>query len=305
MSQKLPWGSPSQHSSSSSGRRGLPPISTASPSSSRIGGAPSVISPTRATTHSPVASTTSSVRRQSASRQSSTSSLASPFSPTYPGSQQQQPGQLLSSARARTIPPPTNPQSAPFALALPPSGGTAAGGGTAKLARASPSLSQSSGIGSPSSSANPTSNPQSLTKIVIAQVFLLISSLKEEDKAKWESQAEQLRKLIEANGMEVFTKYFRRLLQNNAGQIFPRLGRTSENPSSYSILVGEVRKIADDPEQAFKIAESLDTPEGDLFKDFDLQTFVDHFALPDHAKINLALAVKSTASKADLRAKGT
>jgi CCR4-NOT transcription complex subunit 1 len=173
------------------------------------------------------------------------------------------------------------------------------------LARASPSRSQSSGIGSPSSSVNPTSNPQSLTKIVIAQVFLLISSLKEEDKAKWENQAEQLRKLIDANGMEVFTKYFRRLLQNNAGQIFPGAGRASENPSSYSILMNEVRKLSEDSEQAFKIAESLDTPEGDLFKDFDLATFVDHFNLPDYAKINLALAVKSTASKADLRAKGT
>jgi CCR4-NOT transcription complex subunit 1 len=80
-------------------------------------------------------------------------------------------------------------------------GGTPSSGGGAKLARASPSLSQSSAVGSPSTSINPnsTQSGQSLSKIVIAQVFLLLSqfgSIKEDkDKAKWETQADQIRKV--------------------------------------------------------------------------------------------------------------
>jgi CCR4-NOT transcription complex subunit 1 len=103
--------------------------------------------------------------------------------------------------------------------------------------------------------------------------------------------------------MEVYTKYFRRLLQGSAGQIFPGASRSSENSGSYSLLVTEVQKIRHDPHQAFKIAESVDTPEGDLFRDFDLSTFLAHFKLDPVSKTMLALAFKS-ASKSDLRTKG-
>lgn len=65
-------------------------------------------------------------------------------------------------------------------------------------ARASPSVSQSN-IGSPTggSVSNPHGSGQSgsLSKIVIAQVFLLLSTIKEEDRTKWESQADQIRKV--------------------------------------------------------------------------------------------------------------
>jgi len=74
--------------------------------------------------------------------------------------------------------------------------GANSGGGGPKLARASPSLSTSSGVGSPVTN-NPTSVPlqgqQSLSKIVVAQVFLLLSTINQEkDKAKRETQAEQI-----------------------------------------------------------------------------------------------------------------
>lgn len=309
MSQQFPWGSSSQHQS---GRR-LTPISTAFTSSHRHSPSPS--SPSRAG-FSPLTSTFPSLpppsSRHVASRNSSVSSTSSPFSPSYAG-QQPPSNQLLSATRSRTIAPPTASQLASSAAALPTAsqgggGAPSSGGGTTKLARASPSLSQSSAVGSPSTTTNPTSAPsgQSLSKIVIAQVFLLLSqfgSIKEDkDKAKWETQADQIRKLIDSNGMEVFSKYLRRLLQGNAGQIFPGAGRNSENSGSYSLLVSEMQKIRHDPQQASKIAESVDTPEGDLFRDFDLSTFMAHFKLDPVAKTTLALAFKS-ASKADLRTK--
>lgn len=104
--------------------------------------------------------------------------------------------------------------------------------------------------------------------------------------------------------MEVYTKFFRRLLQSNASQIFPGFGRSSESSGSYNLLVGEVQKLTQDPDQAYKIAESIDTSENDVFRDFDLSRFMDHFHLDPLAKTALALACKK-ASKPDLRNKGT
>lgn len=103
--------------------------------------------------------------------------------------------------------------------------------------------------------------------------------------------------------MDVYTKYFRRLLQGNAAQVFPASGRNGDSSGSYPLLVAEMQKIMQDPQQAQRIAESIDTPEGDLFRDFDLSVFTEHFKLDPFAKTMLALACKS-ASKPDLRTKG-
>lgn len=103
--------------------------------------------------------------------------------------------------------------------------------------------------------------------------------------------------------MEVFSKYFRRLLTGNAPQIFPGVNKSVENAGNYPLLVQEMQKVSSDIEQAQKIAETVDTSEGDIFRDFDLSTFLDHFRLDPIVKISLALAFKMT-NKSDLRAKG-
>lgn len=103
--------------------------------------------------------------------------------------------------------------------------------------------------------------------------------------------------------MEVFSKYFRRLLTGNAPQIFPGVNKSVENAGNYPLLVQEMQKVSQDIEQAQKIAETIDTSEGDIFRDFDLSTFLDHFKLDPISKVALALAFK-TATKSDLRAKG-
>jgi CCR4-NOT transcription complex subunit 1 len=100
--------------------------------------------------------------------------------------------------------------------------------------------------------------------------------------------------------MEVFTKYFRRVLQNNAGQVFGTGSRNADPNGSYQILVTEVQKLRKEPEQADKIAESISSAEGDLFRDFDLSTFLSHFKLDPLAKAMLALACRKT----ELRQKG-
>lgn len=106
--------------------------------------------------------------------------------------------------------------------------------------------------------------------------------------------------------MEVFPQFFRRLLQNNAAAIFPGSSRQpaeTGTAGNYQLLVQEMHKIPIESQQAKKIAEALDTNEGDLFRDFDLYSLLDHFRLDPVARVTLALACRK-ASKADLRSKG-
>ena len=103
--------------------------------------------------------------------------------------------------------------------------------------------------------------------------------------------------------MEVFAKYFRRLLVGNSPQIFPGINRNVENPGNYQLLVQEMEKTTQDPEQANRIAETIDTSDGDLFRDFDLATFMNHFKLDPVAKMLLASAFTHV-TRTDLKTKG-
>lgn len=103
--------------------------------------------------------------------------------------------------------------------------------------------------------------------------------------------------------MDVSSVYFRRLLQSNASQIFSNNAARTAQDGSYALLVGEMQKLARSHEQAYKVADALDTSDGDIFRDFDLSTFMDHFRLDAVAKMTLALACR-TVSKQDIRTKG-
>ncbi|KAK3994594.1 CCR4-Not complex component, Not1-domain-containing protein [Cladorrhinum sp. PSN332] len=155
---------------------------------------------------------------------------------------------------------------------------------------------------SPSASSPTGSN--SLTKIAVAQVYLLLSTIKEDrdDPRKWEAQTESLRKLIDEHGMDVFTRYFTRLVTGNASQIFPGQGRPVANPGNHHVLVAEMRKLSREFPQARKIAESIETGTEDIFRDFDLSSFMEYFQLDALEKTLLALAFK-LGTRADLKNK--
>ncbi len=104
--------------------------------------------------------------------------------------------------------------------------------------------------------------------------------------------------------MEVFTKYFARLVASSASQIFPGLNRPGGGAGTYQVLTSEMQKISHDPEQARRIAESIETGTEDIFRDFDLSTFMEHFKLDALEKTILALAFK-LGSRSDLKTKGT
>jgi hypothetical protein len=107
--------------------------------------------------------------------------------------------------------------------------------------------------------------------------------------------------MIAQYGMEVFPKFFRRAVQLNADYIFNSSSQTPQG--SYDLLSKYVQKIKLDPQEADNVAESIDTTEGDLFKNFDVSKFMDHFKLDPVAKSMLALSLKN-ASRPDLRTKG-
>lgn len=112
--------------------------------------------------------------------------------------------------------------------------------------------------------------------------------------------------LIDENGMEVFTKYFTKLVHTNASQIFPGTSRpigSAANNGSYSLLQEEMRKISHDVDQATKISEAIETGTEDIFRDFDLSTFMEHFRLDALEKTILALAFK-LGGRSDLKTKG-
>lgn len=106
--------------------------------------------------------------------------------------------------------------------------------------------------------------------------------------------------------MEVFTKYFTKLVYTSASQIFPGTSRhigSAANTGSYSLLQDEMRKISHDVDQATKISESIETGTEDIFRDFDLSTFMEHFRLDALEKTILALAFK-LGGRSDLKTKG-
>lgn len=103
--------------------------------------------------------------------------------------------------------------------------------------------------------------------------------------------------------MDVFTRYFARLVAANASQIFPGLNRPVTNPGNHHLLVAEMQKLSREFGQARKIAESIETGTEEIFRDFDLSSFMEHFQLDALEKTVLALAFK-LGSRADLKTRG-
>lgn len=256
--QPTVWGLPSQQPPS---RRGLAPLSTnltsnpAPAPSFRRATASSSPGPQNQPT-SPLGTTFSSVltssnRLGSSRNPSSGSSSTSPWSLFQAGSQQpssSQPGQSLTSPRPRTLPQLSHLASN-TASANPSQGGgggSGGGGGTGNPQGGgtfSPPLSGTN-IGSPtgfisdksttlgSGTGSSATGQSSLSKISVAQVLLLLDSISEkEGKAKWESKADQIRKVGAPCGPNflVFTLSYSWLIQT--------AWMSSQNISAVSCLV--------------------------------------------------------------------
>ncbi|KAF2724551.1 Not1-domain-containing protein [Polychaeton citri CBS 116435] len=282
-------------------RRGLTPISTVNSAQARVANpldspARTALSPTGFAFNQPASA---AVNRQGTSRHSSTSSNQSIVSPSanYATSS------FHSSQRSRTFTTSGSPRLASSAANPISQSGRESG---SRLARHSPSLPVST-VGSPvSAGTGGVGGTGQLTSLVITQLNILLSTIKDlkadKDRPKWEVQAEKIWRLVESNGMEVHLQYLRRLLQGNVSTVFGGARPSTDGNGSYHLLVAEMQKISQDSQQAEKIAQALDSNEGDMFRDFDLATFVDHFGLDPIAKLAVILPLR-TASKPDLRTK--
>ena len=109
--------------------------------------------------------------------------------------------------------------------------------------------------------------------------------------------------LIDEHGMEVYSKYLTRLVASNASQIFPGLSRPGPPSGNYQLLRDEMQKIPLHVEQASKIADAVEGGTEEIFRDFDLSTFMEHFKLDPLEKTVLSLAFKLS-MRPDLKTKG-
>ncbi|GIZ37484.1 hypothetical protein CKM354_000092900 [Cercospora kikuchii] len=227
-------------------------------------------------------------RRRVTSRQSSTSSVSTTAShPT--------------SGRARNSAASGYHHLAAGDAGLSSSGGSIGAAGISRLGRPPQST-----LASPASSTGTHgagSSSGQLNSLLLTQLNILLSTLKgETDRTKWTAQLDKIRKLVSDSGMELFTTYFRRLLQSNASTVISSTPRAPENAGNYQLLIEEVQKLVKEPRQAQQIAEALDTNEGDVFRDFELQAFLDHFALDPVARVALLQPLR-TVSIPSLRQK--
>lgn len=193
--QQAAWG-PSQQSL---GRRVLAPLSTTiGTGSARTAGSQSPRSQQDRNPWSPVTASGAPSFNQNRhnNRSSSITSTSSPFSPTSSSQQQALLGSLLSSSRPRATGSSTGQQSTTVQSSTQAPGTVgSSSGGSLKNYRSSPSLAQSA-FSSPTGLSNLSGQPfgqsGSLSKIAIAQVFLLLSTMKED---KDGSKANQVMKV--------------------------------------------------------------------------------------------------------------
>jgi CCR4-NOT transcription complex subunit 1 len=215
-SQQSVWGT----SASQSGlRRGLTPLATSNLSSSSTAAAPSRRPPQSnspgpgISTSSPLTSTFSAVlsssSRLSGRKPPSPASTPSPFTAFQQPGSHSQAGQSVSSPKSRALTPFSGSHLAPTAGSVAGGGGSGGGGGGPGSSRGvafSPLLSgttinsptgfASDKPGSATSGLGVNASQSSLTKISIAQVFLLLDSITDkEGKEKWETKAAQIHKV--------------------------------------------------------------------------------------------------------------
>ena len=214
------WGLPAPHSRS---LRDLAPLSTNVNSTSEAGArradhsaSPSAGNAVGSPFAAPFSSVSNSLNRLSSRNNSSISSSSPFFPPLQTGSQQLSAGQLLSPRlQANTSFP--NPNSASSAAASTTAsqgggGGSSSGGGGPSRAVGYSSSVSAYGVTSPTASTfdrnsfgsvnipRAGSSESSVSKIVVTQVILLLGSITEkEGKAKWESQADAIRKVRSLN----------------------------------------------------------------------------------------------------------
>ncbi|KAK9365989.1 hypothetical protein V1509DRAFT_674546 [Lipomyces kononenkoae] len=150
------------------------------------------------------------------------------------------------------------------------------------------SLPPGAGGGGGGSSNLSGNRPTELSKIVGAQIVVLVSTIKED---KWDTTVKQIRQLCDQNGLEVYQKYFRRLVSTVSSS------RPQDNPAIKRLLEEEINILCSNPALSYRFADSVSTPDNDAFREFKLQEFFNNFRLDAFDRTVLCLSLKRSSNQ--------
>ncbi|KAF8644127.1 hypothetical protein AX16_008656 [Volvariella volvacea WC 439] len=142
----------------------------------------------------------------------------------------------------------------------------------------------------------PTTN---INTIVKTQIVFLLSTLTEEN---FDRNQIEIRSLSEHHGIETYLHFIRRLIS-----IFQSRPPQATSPAfdqssslTFRLLVQETQRLARDPYLADRFREGIDKGEGDVFRHFDFNRFVDRVGLRPLEKLVLASSIVAAPARKEL-----
>ncbi|KAK9374304.1 uncharacterized protein V1513DRAFT_470794 [Lipomyces chichibuensis] len=159
---------------------------------------------------------------------------------------------------------------------------------SSSAASLSSSLPTGAGGGGGGSSNLSGNRPTELSKIVGAQIVVLVSTIKED---KWDTTVKQIRQLCDQNGPEVYQKYFRRLVSTVSSS------RPQDTPAIRRLLEEEINILCANPTLSYRFADSVSTPDNDAFREFQLRDFFKTFQLDAFDRTVLCLSFKHSSNQ--------
>lgn len=113
--------------------------------------------------------------------------------------------------------------------------------------------------------------------------------------------------MSEQHGIDTYLHFIRRLLVHSHSRLSVVPTPTTYDPSTaltFRLLVQETQRLARDPFLADRFRDGVDKGEGETFRSFDLQRFVDRVNLRPLERLVLASSIASGSTRADLHRQG-
>ncbi|KAL2315151.1 CCR4-Not complex subunit Not1 [Schizosaccharomyces pombe] len=146
-------------------------------------------------------------------------------------------------------------------------------------------------------SKTPPPNDSKIESIVKAQILFLLSTLRED---QYDTKLEQIRQLINKNAPRVYHHFLRRLIQGNSYRIFGT-GKSSDGLATYKLLLDELKSLTKSWVMAKRFSDAISGSDSEVFEDFDIEAFLDHFQFSPLERTNLLIglttSVKPTLAK--------
>jgi CCR4-NOT transcription complex subunit 1 len=103
--------------------------------------------------------------------------------------------------------------------------------------------------------------------------------------------------LAEQHGVGTYLHFIRRLIVHSQGRLAANVTFDNSTALTFQLLVQETQRLARDPYLADRFRESVDKGEGDVFRNFDLNRFVDRVGLRPLEQLILASSFVSSSAQ--------